>query len=189
MKLISSALLMAAALLAGCAFAGNQVVLAPVGPPPFESKAAGLNGSLVVFSAFDPNAHFNSLPYRMFYTDYRIFSEDGRLLPKVENDNGTSLEGPKTVTLPAGSYRVVARASGYGTVTVPVIIAADRTTTVHLEGGGAWQNEAAMAHANAVRLPDGRIAGWRAEPESTFQASAAVSNLGQHGTASEFSGK
>jgi hypothetical protein len=180
---------MAAALLAGCAFAGNQVVLAPVGPPPLESKATGSNGSLVVFSAFDPNAHFNSLPYRMFYTDYRVFSEDGRLLQKVKNDNGASSEGPKTVTLPAGSYRVIARASGYGTVTVPVIIASSRTTTVHLEGDGAWKNEAAMAHANPVRLPDGRIAGWRAEPESPSEAGTAVANPGQRETASEFSGK
>jgi hypothetical protein len=39
------------------------------------------------------------------------------------------------VKLPAGQYLVTARASGYGYVTVPVVIAADRNTIVHLETG------------------------------------------------------
>jgi len=64
--------------------------------------------------------------------------------------------------LPAGTYRVVARANGYGIVTVPVVIEKNQVTTVHLEGGGSWENEVARSQSDAVRLPDGRIVGWRA---------------------------
>ena len=77
-----------------------------------------------------------------------------------------SLEGPKRVQLPVGTYRVVARANGYGVVTVPVIIRADQVTTVHLEGGPSWQNRSQLGQSNPVRLPDGEIAGWRASPDN-----------------------
>jgi hypothetical protein len=108
------------------------MVLAPVGPAAVQAASAGSQGSLVVYSACDPTAHFNSLPYARFYTDYRIFSQDGQLLQAVRNNPSPSVPGPSKVELPPGQYRVVARANGYGEVTVPVIIAAGRLTTVHL---------------------------------------------------------
>lgn len=133
MKLLcASALLLAVVAIAGCASAGHEVVLAPVGPAPAQAAASGSQGSLVVFSACDPTAHFNSLPYTRFYTDYRIFSKDGTLLQAVRNNPSPSVPGPAKVGLPPGEYRVVARANGYGEVTVPVIIAAGQVTTVHL---------------------------------------------------------
>jgi hypothetical protein len=36
---------------------------------------------------------------------------------------------------------------------------------MHLEGGGSWPNREEMIQANAVRLPDGRVVGWRANVE------------------------
>jgi hypothetical protein len=117
---------------AGCASAGHEVVLAPVGPAPSEAVSSSPHGTLVVHSAFDPNAHFNSLPYTRFYTDYRIFSKDGKLVQAVQNNPSPSVPGPVEVKLPPGKYRVVARANGYGKVTVPVTVAAGEVTVVHL---------------------------------------------------------
>ena len=64
--------------------------------------------------------------------------------------------------LPAGKYRVAASSNGYGTVIVPVVIANNRMTVLHLEGGYSWPNETAFNEANSVRLPDGEIVGRRA---------------------------
>lgn len=161
--LYSVGLVLALIPLAGCASASHQVSLAPVGPSEAKVGAPGSSGALVVYTAIDPNAHFNDLPYRVFYTDYKIYSSAGALLTTIQNNNRNSLEGPKTVDLPPGSYRVVAQANGFGEVTVPVVIAANRTTRVHLDGEGAWTKSAALQHSNPVRLPDGQIVGWRAE--------------------------
>jgi hypothetical protein len=120
---------------------------------------------LVVFSAYDQDAHFNDLPYRRVHSDYSILTTDGKLLQTVHNDNGTSAGGPKEVLLPAGRYQVVARANGYGAVTVPIVIGTHQTTTVHLEGGNPCGNMAPSGQANPVRLPDGEIAGWRASSD------------------------
>jgi hypothetical protein len=161
--LFVASLLSATALVAGCASQKPALVLDPVGPPAMSPTPGTARGWLVVFSALDPHAHFSSLPYDVFYTDYTILSQDGKLLQKVPNNPNSSLPGPTKVELAAGTYRVMARANGYGTVTVPVVVAAHQTTTLHLEGAGGWRNRAALAQTNPVRLPDGRIVGWRAE--------------------------
>ena len=154
------------ALLAGCASRGPALVLAPIGPAPFPRAPAGSTGTLEVFSAFEQGADFNSQLYRRRYTDYRIFSADDKLMQTVRNDAGTLVEAPKQVKLPVGAYRVVARANGYGEVTVPVVIRADQVTTVHLEGGPSWPNRRQLTESNPVRLPDGEIAGWRASADN-----------------------
>jgi hypothetical protein len=166
-RLIPAVLLIAAALVAGCVSPPNGLVLDPIGPTDSQSVGAGTNGTLVVFSAFDAHADFNDLPYLRHYTDYKITCRDGRLVQTVHNANGTLLEGPKRVQLPVGAYCVIARANGYGVVTVPVIIQANQVTPVHLEGSPAWQNGSQLSQSNPVRLPDGEIAGWRASPDSS----------------------
>ena len=168
MKLsIFSGVLGAIALLSGCASPGPGLVLDPVGPPPFPSAAAGSTGTLKVFSAFQQGADFNSQLYRRHYTDYEILSADGKRLQWVRNDSGTSVEAPRRVELPAGTYRVVAHANGYGEVTVPVVVRPNQVTTVHLEGSPSWPNRSQLAPSDSVRLPDGEIAGWRANSDSS----------------------
>jgi hypothetical protein len=157
--------------LAGCASNGPGLVLAPVGPPVSHSTA-GSASALVVFSAYDQGAHFNDLPYRRVHSDYRILTTDGKLLQNVHNDNGRSAGGPKEVLLPAGQYQVVARANGYGAVTVPVIIGTNQTTTVRLEGGYPRGSTAPSDQANPVRLPDGEIVGWRADARRAGQTAS-----------------
>lgn len=164
-SLLTATVLAGVALVSGCASNKHAVALDAVGPPPLPSAAPGPKGALVVYSAFDPNADFNDIPYLRRYTDYRILSEAGQLLQVVHNNNDTLLESPQKVELPVGKYRVIAQANGYKTVTLPVVILADRLTTVHLDGAASWSDNAAMLRSNPVRLPDGEIAGWRANAE------------------------
>jgi hypothetical protein len=146
----------------GCA--SPNVVLDPIGPGPHSGSTNGAQGSLVVYSAFDPTPDLNRSPYRRRYTDYEIRSTDGnRVVQAVQNNRETLINSPPAVALPTGSYRVVARANGYGTVTAPVVIRAGQTTTVHLEGSVWWPRSSPIFASNPVRLPKGEIAGWRAD--------------------------
>jgi hypothetical protein len=164
-KLAVSALSIAVAVLAaGCASTHSPLVLDPVGPPVTQPAVVAGNGSLVVFSAFDVHADFEAAnPYKRHYTDYKIFSPDGQLVRAVHNDGGNLSDNPAEINLPSGTYRVIAQSNGYGELTVPVVIAPDQDTVVHLEGGAnSWPDKAALRNSNPVKLPDGRIVGWRA---------------------------
>jgi hypothetical protein len=156
----------AGALLSGCATGKNGLALDTVGPPPFQPAASGstlTNGTLVVYSAFRRNADFNALdPNRPEYSDYKILTADGNLLQKVHNNSGTIIQDVVPVALPPGKYNVVARANGYGYLTIPIIIEANQNTILHLEGGGFWPDESVFNQTNAVRLPDGLVIGWKA---------------------------
>jgi hypothetical protein len=168
MKLLLAMSLVAGAVFwSGCASPAPCLVLDPVGPPPSAVAIAGSNGTLMVYSAYEQGAEFNSPCYRREFSDYKILSADGKLLQAVHNDTGTLREAPKPVQLPVGTYRVIARANGYGEVTVPVVIRAQQITTVHLEGSPAWPSQSDLAKSNPVRLPDGEIAGWRATSDSS----------------------
>jgi hypothetical protein len=163
---LTSNVVAAGVLLAGCATGKSGITLDTVGPVSAQSVAiSSTNGTLKVYSAYEVNADFNSRdPYRPEYSDYRIFTTDGKLLQKVRNNSGTILQDPVSVELQPGKYRVVARANGYGYVTVPVIIAAQENTVLHLEGGDSWPDETTFNQTNAVRLPDGQIVGLRTAP-------------------------
>lgn len=150
-------------LLVGCATGKSGILLDPIGPSAAESAAVhSRTGTLAVYSAFEVNADFNSRdPYRAEYSNYRIYSPDGKLLQRVQNDNGSNFGSPAEVSLAPGKYRVVARANGYGTVTVPVVVTGNHVTTVHLEGG--YSDESACNENHTVRRPDGNLVGWRTE--------------------------
>jgi hypothetical protein len=160
-------LLVTAAFVVGCASRERGLVLDPVGPPPLASNPIGTTGTLMVFSAYEQNADFDTTTYRREYTDYAILSANGRPLQTVKNDIGDLSEIPRQVPLPPGSYKVIARANGYGEVTVPVVIRAGQVTTIHLEGSPSWPHPGRLAGSNPVRLPDGEIAGWRAAPNNS----------------------
>ncbi len=149
--------------LGGCASQRSGLVLEPVGPAPEPASNSQGAGTQVVFSAFARGPDLNRGPYHRQYSDYRLFSADGKdLLAWVQNDSGTQLEGPKRVELTPGRYEVLARANGYGLVKVPVVIQPARTTVVHLEGSVWWPRTAHIADSEPVRLPHSEIVGWRA---------------------------
>jgi hypothetical protein len=164
MKKIHLLGLMAAALLySGCASQRNNVVLDTVGPVQTSKPdpASANQGTLTVYSSIDPNPHFSARdPYRPVYSNYEIYSADGRLLKKVHNNDDTMLQRPVGVGLAPGKYSVEAPANGYGLVTVPVIVKAGQNTILHLEGGANFGSHPAN-DTNLVRLPDGQIVGWR----------------------------
>jgi len=167
MKLLASSWTVAAGvLLAGCASGG--LALDTVGPIPAQTAAPNTAaGTLMVYSAYEVDADFNDRdPYRPEYSDYKIYTAAGKLLERVHNDSGTIVQNPASVALPTGKYRVVTRVNGYGNVTVPILIKANQTTVLHLEGGSAWPDKSVFNQTNAVRLPDGRIVGWRASSNS-----------------------
>jgi hypothetical protein len=161
-------LIFAGALLSGCATGENKPALDTVGPSPNQPSAtSSTNGTLVVYSAYEVNADFAARDRRSpIYSDYNILAADGKLLKKVHNNSGTILQCPVAVELSPGKYHVVAHANGYaGYLAVPVVIASLQTTILHLEGDGFWPDKAAFNQTNAVRLPDGRIIGWKAVPD------------------------
>jgi hypothetical protein len=158
--------LLSAALLAGCASDRTGLVLAPVGPAPATLDAHGSNGTLLVFSAYEQGPEVDRPDYRREHSNYRLLSAEGGLLQTVQNDSGALAEGPKPVELPTGTYRVIARANGYGEVTVPVVIRPNEVTAVHLEGGVSLPKRKGGAPSALVRLPDGQVVGWRSPEDA-----------------------
>jgi hypothetical protein len=159
----ASILMVAGALLSGCATGKTGMVLDTVGPVPEQPAAiSSTNGTLVVYSAFKRNADFNNPdPYRWEHSDFSLFTPDGKLLRRVHNISATGLRDVVPVELPPGKYNVRARANGYGYLTIPVMVVARQSTVLHLEGGHSWPDEWLFNQTNAVRLPDGQIIGWK----------------------------
>lgn len=151
--------------LTGCVSERDHLVLAQVGPVRASVPDKSSEGFLKVYSAYDAGAHFYSRNYDgREFSDYSIFDATGQLIRKVQNSTDSILEAPATISLPPGQYKVIARANGYGNVTVPVVIKRDQQTVLHLEGGGTASEFAGTAPNETVCLPDGRIVGYRSNP-------------------------
>ncbi len=88
-------------------------------------------GSLEVYSATDEFNDGGSLYYP--HSPYAIYALGGKLLKNVDNHISRSDEIPETVSLPVGSYTVVARSEKGGYVRVPVIIKEGRRTILDLD--------------------------------------------------------
>ena len=143
-------------LLTGCA--SKPVVLAPVGPKPNNPVAYVSTGHLRVYS----DTRTREIGENTFYythTRYFIQDETGKIVKTVPNHVGDTDELPTLVTIPTGSYKVVAQSSSYGRVTVPVVIQAGRTTVVHLDRN--WKASAQLPANDLVCLPNGEAVGWR----------------------------
>ncbi len=70
-------------------------------------------------------------------------------------------EEPALVSLPAGTYRVIAEDESYGQICVQILIDSGKITNVHLEE--EWKPAASQAVAALVRLPNGACVGWSAD--------------------------
>ncbi len=149
-------------LASGCAFDRHVVLQTAVGPAPLVPGSRSPEGGLTVYSALDLGTPGE--PDNVYYhSGYKIYSLDGKMVKDVNNKVGpTYIEDPATVSLPPGRYNVVARAAAFGTVSVPVVIEAGKTTSVHLDGSELTSGRQTSA-SDFVRLPDGLIIGWRAK--------------------------
>lgn len=164
----SFVLITVGALLAGCASMKNSLVLDTVGPAPAPSPQSNSEqGTLIVYSAYQVNAGFNSPnPNSPVHSNYKILDGDKKSLKWVHNATGNVLQSVVPVNLPPGKYYVVARSNSYGIVTVPVIIAPGRETVLHLDGRDTSPEGIPINAANAVCLPDGEIVGWNSASDT-----------------------
>jgi hypothetical protein len=149
------------ALLPACAT--YRQPLPTVGPAPgaTASTTAG-KGNLVVYSAWSCFNNYDTIDH----SGYMIYSTDGKLVKWVPNfiEGDYTAEPPTRVSLPAGSYQIKAEGGKYGWVMVPVMIKDGQTTSVYLDGERHGGDLAANPD-NVVKLPDGEIIGWAANPD------------------------
>lgn len=146
----------AAWLATGCTT--KPVVLDTVGPSHVRWSPPGSRGYLKMYSATEMD-QIGDNTYYYPHTSYRIFDPAGKLVKFVPNHIGNMDETPAWVVLPTGKYLVKAQSDVYGWVTVPVIIAAGVTTTVHLQS--IWSGPPTLPDHALVCLPDGRPVGWK----------------------------
>jgi hypothetical protein len=88
-------------------------------------------GYLKVYSASDEVRDGDT---RYFpHTPYIIYTIDGQLFKSVENRRSANDEIPELVSLPVGSYRVIARSVRGGYVRILVVIKEDKETVLDLD--------------------------------------------------------
>jgi len=141
-----------AILVAGCA-SQPPITTSSVGPAPLNREDSYGKGELKVFTETESQQVGDSTFY-FPHTDYDILNESNKKLQNVPNHLGPMDQNPTLVTLPAGKYQV-----SYRGVTVPVNVAAGRTTVVHLDGD--WHPPANVPHDEVVYLPNGEAVGWQ----------------------------
>jgi hypothetical protein len=108
----------------------NMLSPGPVRPGNLDYRTELPQGYLKVYSESD---EFNEGAYYT-HSSYAIYSLDGRLFKRVENNTSRTDEIiPWEVALPAGSYTVVARSTRDGEVRVRFVIKAGRRTIVDLD--------------------------------------------------------
>ena len=116
----------------GSASAGGKDPLSPspVRPGNLDYRIELPQGYLKVYSVSD---EFNDGAYYA-HSSYTIYSIDGRLFKRVENNISRTEELiPWEVALPIGSYTVVARSARGGEICVHFVIKAGQRTIVDLD--------------------------------------------------------
>ena len=152
------------ALVSGCAMNRQIIIQTPVGPRPFTEATRDSHGELVVRSELELG---NSIDIdQQYHSGYKVYSLDGTFLEYVENKVGTYFKDPATVSLPPGRYKVVACTAPLGSISIPVVIEAGKTTVVLLDGTRLSRGRRKAVESDFVHLPDGTIIGWRAPEES-----------------------
>jgi hypothetical protein len=108
----------------------NVLSPGPVRPGNLDYRTKLPQGYLKVYSVSD---EFNDGAYYA-HSSYAIYSIDGRLFKRIENDVSRTDEIiPWEVALPVGSYTVVARSARDGEVRVRFVIKAGQRTIVDLD--------------------------------------------------------
>lgn len=152
--------IVAAVVLTGCASQGPTVVDEAVGPD-LAPPRVSLNkeqGQLVVYSALEAaNAVSSDYPT---HAAYDIYDMNGKLVRHVENRSGPFDQSPAAVSLTPGEYKVTARATNHGLITVPVVVKSSETTVLDLDATHFRQHKPTGA-GQWVRLPSGEVIGMR----------------------------
>ena len=102
-----------------------------VRPGNWDYHSASRQGYLKVYSAIDEVRDGDT---RYFpHTSYVIYTIDGKVFKNVTNHRSADDEIPELVSLPVGSYRVVARSLRGGYVRMLVVIKEDEQTILNLD--------------------------------------------------------
>jgi hypothetical protein len=143
--------------LGGCVENRTYLVTEAVGPSSSVARQHLSGGSLIVYSAWDG---LDTLDVgHLKHTPYAILSENGVRVERVRNRCGSFDQDAMVVHLPAGSYRVEAKASSFGSVVVPIQIKEGQTTVVYLDGTTKLKG-VDPSESDFVKLPNGQIVGW-----------------------------
>jgi len=113
--------------------AGDRDPLSPgaVRPGNWDYQTESRQGYLKVYSASD---EVRDGATRYFpHSSYIIYTTDGKLFKNIENHRSGDDEIPELVSLPVGSYRVVARSLRGGYVRILVVIKKDQETVLDLD--------------------------------------------------------
>ena len=113
--------------------AGDRDPLFPgaIRPGNWDYQTELRQGYLKVYSASDVVRDGDT---RYFpHTSYVIYTTDGKLFKNVENHRSADDEIPELVSLPVGSYTVVARSIRGGYAGMPVVIKEGQQTILHLD--------------------------------------------------------
>jgi len=113
--------------------AGDRDPLFPgaVRPGNWDYQAESRQGYLKVYTASD---EVRDGATRYFpHSSYIIYTTDGKLFKNIENHRSGDDEIPELVSLPVGSYRVVARSLRGGYVRILVVIKKDQETVLDLD--------------------------------------------------------
>ena len=109
----------------------NPLFAEAVRPGNWNDHTESKQGYLKVYSASDEVRDGDT---RYFpHTPYIIYTIDGQLFKSVENHRSADDEIPELVSLPVGSYRVVARSLRGGYVRILVVIKEDQETVLDLD--------------------------------------------------------
>ena len=127
------------------ALAGDKDPLFPGGVRPgnWDNHTESRQGYLQVYSVNDVVKDGDT---RYFpHSSYVIYTTDGKLFKNVKNHYSRNDEIPELVSLPVGSYLVVARSLRDGYVGMSVVVKEGQQTILHLEG---WDptTEIQLAH-------------------------------------------
>ena len=102
-----------------------------VRPGNWDYRTESKQGYLKVYSASDEVKDGDT---RYFpHTSYVIYTMDGKLFKNVKNHRSGDDEIPELVSLPVGSYRVVARSLRGGYVRILVVIKEHQETVLDLD--------------------------------------------------------
>lgn len=162
----------------GCTSPQKITSLRSVGPGPSAQAKPQNHGTLQVHSArqqaqldvhlevyFSGASFLNEKKCLPAHTDYTVYTQNGQVLEHVRNARHYQDDHPAEVTLAPGRYVIEADTQGFDAViypiSIPVVIEAGKTTTVHLEGD--WRPTGRYSMTEVVKLPNGQIAGWQAK--------------------------
>jgi hypothetical protein len=110
---------------------GNLLFPGAVRPGNWDYHTESRQGYLKVYSASDEVRDGDA---RYFpHTSYVIYTIDGKFFKNVKNHRSADDEIPELVSLPVGSYTVVARSLRGGYVRVLVVIKEDQQTILNLD--------------------------------------------------------